>query len=209
MKNVIKALIMIVTVLFIFSLFALFLEKEAKATDFPEDPNETPAQCASIAPVSDISEVNYSDLCKVGSTGGIETKENGWEYGCYDSLGYLDDSCFIDKIVPEVIEEPVVEEKEEIVPEVVKVINEPLIVADPVIEPVVRDIPTPVISEPVVEAPKKKSKKNKSLTKGELVEKYCLISRDDLEWNYKKRSRNEIKTRCLAEVAVCPIRSQQ
>lgn len=223
MKTLPKIVLVATPLIFIFAMMTMLIDTErVQASD---DPFVGDAQCADFSGtvVDDLTGIAANDLCKVGSIGNNRPQqtETGWSWACYDTAGHLynpqgeiDVQCNVIKRVVEIPNEQEEEETpEEIVEEIVETVpevEEVAIVSEP--KPIVRAIPTPVISTPVISVPvveEKSSKKSKKRNKHEWFEHECQIDRDAATWDYSERSVNEIKTRCRAEVAACPIRSQR
>jgi len=181
------------------------ISQEVDATDGPFIGD---AQCGSVhgETIENFDGLNSSDLCAVGGPQGHAPKQTdtGWQWICYDTNGY--DQGLRCNATQKQIEVPKEETTEE--ETVVEEVQE--IAPKPEENVVVREIPQPVVSQPIIEAPKKKSSgSSKSRNKHEVFEHECQIDRDDATWDYSRRSRSEIKERCRAEVAACPIRSQR
>ena len=177
--------------------------KKAEASDGPYIGDAT---CGVLnnQTIEDFSGFVEDDLCGIGSPQGHapDKTETGWTWACYDFNGHKNISCSATQKPVELPKgQPVVEIPEEVEPEI-----EPSPSVEVVAEPV-RTIPAPVITP----APEKKKSNGPSgkRNKHEVFEHECQIDRDDATWDYSRRSRSEIKERCRAEVAICPIRSQR
>lgn len=97
---------------------------------------------------------------------------------------------------------PIVEvEREEIVEEPVTIVEQVVEVVTPVVQTIKKELTITKVEKDDGDGPRKKRNKH------EWYEKECLQSRDLADWDYSRRSVNEIKKRCAEEVAQCPVRS--